>query len=114
MPGIGIDCVGVPAIVAARYGVQVYDPHDYSDDTRGDDFLNELRKAYDEIEISNLQVGDIAVFWVRIKGTAQHCGVVTERGFVHVSVGADKVIESNWNDKWKKHLCAAFRFKGIT
>ena len=75
LPGIGLDCVGIPIVGLARVGLVVQEPPPYGMIPSGlIDGVNGLATYCDKVEVP--QVGDIeAIMWGR---EPRHCAIVID------------------------------------
>ena len=101
LPGVALDCVGVPVCVCRDLGLKPldFDVTPYTNQPDGRTFIAECDRHMQRIERSALQPGDVMVFAV---GTLpQHIGVIGDypyggHSIIHANARADppRVIES--------------------
>lgn len=122
--GRGLDCVGLPLMVAGELGIK---------DTEGQPIHGQLYTAYSPQPINNIvldlcakhlvrvslqdkQTGDILV--MKVPHAPCHVGIYLgkvngEDWLIHAYAGVDKVVEQPIDIKWQRRICAAFRFPGV-
>ena len=111
---IGIDCIGLLAGVAHELNIFKHDNTAYSRHPDGKSLMLELEKYLDEIPKSEMQMGDILVFYISTRTKyPTHIGFKTDYGMIHTYQGSGKVVEHAFDDKWKKRLWACFKFKEL-
>lgn len=114
LKGIGIDCIGLLSCVAHELGIFTKDHTNYSRHPDGESLINELSKHLDEIPPSKMNIGDIIVFTISKRTKyPQHIGFVTDYGMIHTYQGSGKVVEHVLDDKWKRRICACFKFRNL-
>lgn len=113
----GIDCVGVPIVVAWRLGLMEEDVRDYPDRPDGS-LLDRFEEAgCRRISPLRAQHGDILIFAER--GTRCHCGIMVEHygepGVVHGHLRRRKVMKESLKDaqSFVSAPTHAFIFPGI-
>lgn len=116
--GIGADCLGlVRGIWREVYGAEplkipAYTP-DWSE-TSGDEVLLEAVGDHcREVDIKDMQVGDLLVFRMREAGVAKHLGVLSAVGprpqIIHAYSGYG-VVETPLSSSWARRIAGVFRF----
>lgn len=110
LPGVGIDCIGLLVHASAVLENPLKDNINYGRYPDGKTLMTALYEQLDEIEIEDVQIGDILVFQFRRFPT--HVGIKTDKGVIHTWTTVEKVVEHNL-DKWRKRICNVFRFRGI-
>lgn len=109
MPGVGTDCVGVVAISCSKAGYKHTDIQHYSKYPDGELLIKMMEEQFDQVELDERSVGDIAVF--KIRKVPQHVGVFTDHGLVHAWMGVGRVVEHTFDDAWLKRLTHVFRLR---
>ena len=114
---LGIDCVGLPLLVAAKLGVQgVVDVVGYSRRPSG----GKLEATFDahvesgvlvRVQISAMQAGDFLM--MRFRGEPQHLAVYTGENIIHAYEAAGKVCEHRLDDLWRKRIVRVYRLAGV-
>lgn len=110
-PGIGVDCIGVPVIVAKNLGLGDFDQTNYNKRPDGT-LLNKIGKVCHRIR---LQKGALVVF--RISQQAQHCAIIYDHptggyGIIHAWDIAGKVVKHRLMD-WKNKIVAIYGIPGV-
>ena len=104
--GVGIDCIGVPILVAKELGLGNFDKIDYPRVPNGT--MQGLIAQHCTTEL--LQPGVLLVF--RISATAQHCGIVSNymdgQGLIHAWDIAQKVVEHRLTQDWLKKVVGCY------
>lgn len=113
MEGVGIDCIGLLVLVARGLGISVKDCTTYRRKPDGKQLIARLKENCEEIAIGEMSMGDIPVFWFRRPHLPQHVGIMTDCGIIHTNGDAGKVSEHIFDERWKKRLHSAFRFRGL-
>lgn len=120
----GLDCVGLPLMIAGELGLC---------DTAGLPLTGDTYKAYTPQPVNNIvldlcaqhlqrvamqdrQEGDVLV--MKIPNSPCHvgiyAGIVNEQPtLIHAYSGADGVVEHGIDTKWARRIVAAFRFPGV-
>jgi cell wall-associated NlpC family hydrolase len=90
LPGVALDCVGVPVCVCRELGIRApdFDVEPYTNQPDGRTFLAECDKHMQRIEQDALQPGDVIVF--AVGALPQHIGVVG--GYLY---GGHSIIHAN-------------------
>ena len=116
--GIGCDCLGlVRGVWRELYGyeaekVPAYSP-DWGDASNAETLLSAGRRHLAEIDIGQMQTGD--VFAIRWRGaqSAKHLGILTtSTAFIH-AYEKRGVVEVTLSPQWRGMIAAAFRFPGV-
>jgi len=114
LKGIGVDCIGLLIGVGKKLGLITYDYIAYSRYPDGVTLRREISREFIEINIRDVKVGDIWLYWLDKKSKApQHVGIITDYGFVHTYADVGKVVEHRLTKAWKKRIVAAFRYPGV-
>lgn len=101
LPGVALDCVGVPVCVCRELGLRPpdFDVAPYTNQPDGHTFLAECDRHMQRIERDTLQPGDVIVF--AVGSLPQHIGVVGDylyggHSIVHANARADppRVVET--------------------
>ncbi|MCP9495880.1 MAG: hypothetical protein MSG64_15635 [Pyrinomonadaceae bacterium MAG19_C2-C3] len=115
---VGIDCIGVVIVVAHRLEYTDFDYTLYAREPEGEVLLRLMREFLDEIEVGDLQEGDVPLIRFPRRQEAQHTGIVAqgvyELNLIHAYAGKNfqRVIEQPLR-AWDKHITHAFRFRGV-
>ena len=112
IPGLAIDCIGLPIIVAKNLGLGDFDRIDYGRSPDGT-FKEKIEAVCQPIVI---QPGALVIF--RISVEAQHCGIVTEHplggeGLIHAWDIAGKVVHQRMGD-WRKKIVGCYGLPGVS
>lgn len=135
-PTLGLDCVGLPALVAMKLGYDIVDVPIYSHKPDGK-LLERLAINGDRVPITIMAQGsrrkgdipnddirpsDVGVFWVDpVTRVPQHAGIfsswdggVAGLGLIHCEMHVEKVVEHPLDRTWRYRLLAVLRWRGIT
>lgn len=111
LAGVGVDCIGVPILVARELGLGDFNDLEYGREPDGS-LLPKIKGVCQPIEI---QSGVLLIF--KISSVAQHCGILSEidknvYGLIHAWDIADKVVEQRLGD-WRKKIVGIYAFPGV-
>jgi NlpC/P60 family putative phage cell wall peptidase len=107
-PGLGLDCIGLVIVALNAAGVAVRDRTDYGRRPDGKSLVEAL-EAHGATRAENIQKGDILLF--RYDKQPQHVALATgENTIIHSFAPARKVVETAYDDYWKRRLIAIYRF----
>lgn len=112
--GAGVDCVGLPAMVAQACGCQVRDRTGYA--RLPDGISLEAELAAQMLEVQDRQPGDVLMF--RMPRLPRHVGIYAgivggEHRFIHATSDAGKVVEVNLDAYWLRALRKVYRFREV-
>lgn len=113
LPGVGLDCVGLPVAIARRLGIPVEDDTTYPPETDGKLLTRCLEACCDRVK-DGAQVGDLLEF-LRGRGV-HHLAIVVAKDplrVIHARHG-DAVREEPLTDQWARALVGVWRLKGAT
>lgn len=120
--GRGIDCVGVPLMIAEELGLldkqgkpltgQSY--KDYSAQPVGNLVLDIAKLHLNWKPLYQMQPGDVLI--MNMPSAACHAGILASMGtFIHAYAGGPaKCFEQIFDDKWARRIVACFEFPGVT
>lgn len=118
IPGRGIDCAGVPIVVANRCALVVnFEFKGYSRFPRPEMVRRELTKNMDLVPggFAAARTGDLA--WISYLGYATHMGIVAELdGYltvIHSSERDGGVVESRIDEQLARDIRGVFSFRGV-
>lgn len=118
-PATGIDCIGVIVCVANKFGIECYDRTDYSREPIGMMLVDEVRKYFDEIPISEAKQGDLLILRTAGKRLPTHLAILAKGDkeymlihSIHMATGKKTVKEPF--RRWARLVTHAFQFRGIT
>lgn len=106
-----LDCAGVAVHVFNRMGCEVDQPAAYS--RMPNNAMLEYwadRQPYLTRETIP-QAGDILL--MKFKSEPQHVAIFTGENLIHAYEAIGRVVEHRLDDKWRKRIVRAYRFKGI-
>ena len=119
---VGVDCIGLIVCVIDELGLSdengqrlaSYDSTGYSRTPDGFTLKSKLDSHLQPISIEEIAPGDILLF--RFNKNPQHVGFVTDRSdgdlsILHCYSTSNYVVEHRLDDKWRKLIVAAYRFK---
>jgi cell wall-associated NlpC family hydrolase len=111
----GIDCVGLPAVVAWKLGISDYDFHGYAREPSNLSLLKHFRLAMIEKPVAQVQIGDVVAF--RDNRYPFHVGIIANKydqlSVIHAYAARKKVVEELYNPEWSKLVLACFEFPGV-
>lgn len=110
VPGRGLDCVGLVAVVGCTLGLTDYDVIDYArlpDERAMRAHINAA--GFRPVELA--RPGDVAL--MRFTRAAQHVGILTGTTLIHAWMQAGRVVEHRLDDHWRGRIVASFSFPGI-
>lgn len=106
----GVDCIGLLAACAAKNGLKIELPTNYTMHVEPKRLIEDLRKYFEEIPVSRAIVGDMLV--IRFSGRATHLVLRTDKGIIHSSSEFRKVVEHGYDEEWRRRSVVAFRLPG--
>ena len=111
--GLGCDCLGLVAGVAAACGFRAdappYGP-DWAEATRRELLLEGLRRHLQELAPEDARAGDVLVFRWRAGRPASHVAFLTAEGMIIHAHARVSVCEVGLTPAWRRRIAAAFRF----
>jgi cell wall-associated NlpC family hydrolase len=111
LPGVGLDCAGLPIHVAKTLHLPHVDSTGYGMNPTGE--LESLVSGV-ALPISPWEVGDILMFWYGEPNKITHLAIATPIGIIHTYRTVRKVVEHRIDEFWEKRFVKAFRFKERT
>lgn len=121
LPGVGIDCIGVPIVVGRALGLVApdFDIRGYPRTPDGKTLVEQAARFTTRINRAEMQPGDmIAVRWgldpqhVGILGDYVHGGLSLIHAYGEVD-GGGSVIETHYGPSLQRRLVAVFRLPGV-
>lgn len=110
----GVDCIGLVVGVAKIFGLEDYDDYVYPKYPEKNQLMPKLETILERVDIEDAEPGDVLVFWInRHTRIPQHIGLKTDVGMLHTFETIGRVVEHGLTKKWRRRLCAAFRFPGV-
>jgi cell wall-associated NlpC family hydrolase len=114
VPGLGLDCVGLVAVVGRSLGLFDYDVTDYARLPHEAAMRAHIRAAGFR-ETDKARAGDVAL--MRFTREAQHVGILTGPGtecsLIHAWMQAGRVVEHRLDDQWRGRMMATYSFPGV-
>lgn len=115
VPGVGLDCVGLVAVVGHRLGLMTHDATDYA--AMPDEAA--LRSHIDAAgftPVTDARPGDVAL--MRLTRAAQHVAILTAgagghshgAGLIHAWMQAGRVVEHGLDASWRARIVDVYRF----
>lgn len=117
--GLSVDCVGLIGGVALAVGIQ--GARDWSANLQ---FYNYGRQPdplllndgcalwLDRIAVRDATMADVLV--MRFRRDPQHFALLSATDYmIHAFAGAGKVVENRLDEKWRRRIVSAWRFRGI-
>lgn len=121
LKGVGTDCIGLIAGVAAECGVAeadkwAHDPHrqNYGREPDHKMLLAACDAYLDRIAFAAAVPGDVLLF--RFAAEPQHFGILSRRApdyVIHAYAQARKVVENRLDELWRSRLVAVYRLRGL-
>lgn len=109
----GCDCIGLIWGVAESLGITPdHIPEDYKGYKRtpeGGKLKAGLNQYMDKVRISQIEPGDVLL--MSFTGEPQHLAIYTGPTIIHAYSVVKKVTEHSMNDKWKRRICGAYRYR---
>lgn len=109
--GVGVDCVGLLVCAANDVGIHLDEGGAYSRRPDGRTLVERIRRNAQEV--FEPRSGDVAVFWIRNPRLPTHLGILTDKGLLHSYEGVGKVVETTFDERWKRRVHAYFRINGM-
>lgn len=113
IPGIALDCVGLGAVIAEKLNQPLQQTLAY-----GRLPNNALLESWIERQTfitrvhGEMMPGDVLL--LRFLREPQHMAVYTGDTIIHAYQPMGRVVEHALDDKWRKRIVRAYRFKGVT
>ena len=113
LPGVGLDCIGVPIAAARKVGIQVHDFKGYGQLPQPDVLMREIALDCKQVPVETAQTGDILCFKSGA-ATPTHFGVLIDgERFVHAYNKLDRVSIQQFDPRWYRLLHSVWRIKGV-
>lgn len=107
LPGIALDCIGVPVYIAKQLGLEFWEQIGYSPTPDGT--LEGILNGQPCLErIDAAELGALAVLSY---GEPHHVGIITDIGLLHAYIRSGRVVEHGLDDYWKSKITHYYRFK---
>lgn len=119
LKGAGVDCLhliaGVGRNVGAPEAARFFDNqewHNYGREPDPAKMFAGCDALSDRIDPATALPGDALLF--AIGGHPMHFGLLTDSNtFIHAYLGARRVVEHRLDDKWRRRIIRAYRFRGV-
>jgi cell wall-associated NlpC family hydrolase len=111
--GVGLDCVGLIAVVANKFNIPNADLPSYSRMPDGHTLVNQARKTMREIRLEDAWPGDIPIFCFGRDKWPTHIGMFTDVGLIHTYTDVKKVTEHCINSWWWERIAYVFRLQDV-
>ena len=112
VPGVGLDCIGLPIVVCRKLGLGEFDCINYSRNPDGT-LCDRIAQVCEELP--KIKLGSLLVF--RISNYPQHCAIATDfrddLGMIHAWDVAGKVWEHRLAKSWEDKLVAVYALPGV-
>jgi cell wall-associated NlpC family hydrolase len=107
---LGVDCVGLIALVAKDLGIFDYDDLTYSRHANGKDFMKHLHASpLIRVPVAELGVGDVMIFKDNIYPC--HCGILAEDDYIiHAFARRKRVVKELLTEDLRVNIVAGFKF----
>jgi NlpC/P60 family putative phage cell wall peptidase len=115
--GVGCDCLGLLRGVwralrgAEPRAIPNYSP-DWAETTGAETLYMALSHILRPVPLQEIAQGDVALFRMRVRSPAKHCGIVADRRGMRTLIHArqnKRVSEEQFSPLWRKKLAYAFR-----
>lgn len=110
LPGIGLDCVGLPVCVARAHEIHHEDRADYGRIPDPVRLIYALAASLECVALEDRLPGDILCFEIR-RGRPQHLAMITDYGMIHTHQGVGEVVEHTLADPWLSRLHSVWRYR---
>ena len=110
----GLDCIGLPVVVARDLGYTVEDNVTYSMRPQGEVLLAYIGKACNRVALPDMQEGDLLAFWMADspRDLPIHVAIYTGEGIIHTNRDMGAVVEHSLDEgDWRRRIHSAWRFK---
>ncbi len=107
----GLDCWGLPKVVAADFGIELPENRTYPRRPPNDLMVSTLNQSLTRIPNSEARDGDLVIF--ALGSAAIHCGILTDRGVIHANGGVGKVVEHGLIPSWRRRIVATYQIPGV-
>lgn len=111
LPGVGLDCVGVPICAMREIGIEVDEPDHYSMDPDSSVLIGCIREVADEIPASDIEPGDMLVFWWSKPDMPKHVAIYVGRGMMVHSYRSYRKTAMDHVDAMRKNIHSAWRLR---
>lgn len=119
--GVGCDCIGLLVGVAHKFGLaddweqRGREFHAYSIDPDPKRLLKAVATFFDQITLSQARLGDILLF--RLEQHPKHFGIISalepRMSIIHAYASAKSVCEMPIDEKWRRRIHSAHRYRGV-
>lgn len=111
MPGVGLDCVGVAICALREVGVDVVEPDAYSMDPDSTVLIDSIKAVADPISPTEIEPGDMLVFWWSHPSMPKHVAIYTGRGMMVHSYRQYRKTAMDHVDAMRKNIHSAWRLR---
>jgi len=116
---VSIDCIGLIVGVGKELYGEFHDMTGYTREPTPGILFPELDKAFDQINLPDIQKGDVLCFWMTDERRwAQHVGIVTDRkgkmGLIHTHAGAKRGVKEIYLNRWyQQRILRAYSYRDL-
>lgn len=109
------DCVGLIALASGQAKTSA-DRTDYRLDRvkAGDLRASLLAAGFALIDNDGAVAGDLVSISPLARGVESHAGILSERGWIHVTEDTGRVVETAFDEKWRRLWHSSYRFPGVS
>ncbi len=112
-----MDCVGLIIVIGRKFNLGDYTREDYDRIPDPVQMEAELKSRLDQIPIIEAKPGDI--YWLSFARVPRHVGIIGEyehggQTLIHSYAEMGRVVEHRIDHKWRRRICGAFSFRGVT
>lgn len=108
----GMDCGGPVIYACQQLGLRVHDPKGYGPWGDGVSLRANLLETFQVVDVDDAQTADVLLFYWRTPNTPQHVGIESTgvgRGLLHTSATIGKVIDQEWDERWRVRILDRLR-----
>lgn len=113
IPGLALDCVGLGAVVAEKLNMPLQQTLAYGrlpNNAMLESWID--RQPFIERVTGELMPGDVLL--MRFLKEPQHMAIYTGKNIIHAYQPMGKVVEHVMDEKWKRRIVRAYRFKEVS
>lgn len=109
---LGLDCVGLPLLVAHDLGITDFEDVNYSRVVNPERLRRQIEVFCDPVPVESMQPGDVLLF--DILGTPQHVGLYAGDGrLIHAYETAACVVEHRLDKSWRRRIVQTYRLRNL-
>ena len=109
LPGVGLDCIGVPVCAAIACGFDVEDVRAYP--LRPNGMLQSIMESK-LLRVDTRREGDVLLMRFD-QALPHHLALLTGPTIIHAHIAARKCVEQDFTEWWADRVMAIYRFKEL-